>query len=140
MAYVVVAPYVTVRTMTEQGPRIIGLYTGAPVPEDAPEEWVKSHAEAGLIAEVEDPAAAVVTPLTPIERMEAGERGESESFVVAARVHEGEVARTRSRAAQKAAETRRQQQEQGEPAKPAEPAPAPVAPPAGPAVVKPAGK
>lgn len=58
--YQVVAPYVTVPTMTQQGLQIIGLGKGAFVPEDAPREWVERHLRKKLIEKV-----ATVQPSAP---------------------------------------------------------------------------
>lgn len=113
MGYVVTAPYVTVQTMTTHGKRVIGLHTGAPVPDDAPESWVKGHLEAKMIAEVTDPSEVGASPLTPLEMLEAREAGRSPGEEVFERVAEGEKAYNRRAAAQKAAETRRAK-EQGE--------------------------
>jgi len=57
-AYRVTGAYVTVKTETADGMRIIGLYAGAPVPADASDEWVKHHLSSGLIEEVASPAPA----------------------------------------------------------------------------------
>lgn len=50
--YTVVGEYVTVKTVTDRGPTVVGLYAGAPWPEDAPEDATQHHLESGLIAEV----------------------------------------------------------------------------------------
>jgi hypothetical protein len=66
--YRVTGPYVTVRTMTENGPRIIGLYTGARVPDDAEQEWIGNHLRDGLIGEVgaePPPVSAESVPEAP---------------------------------------------------------------------------
>ena len=56
--YRVTGAYVTVKTNTTNGPMIVGLYEGAPVPADASDEWLAHHLEADppLIEEV--PVAA----------------------------------------------------------------------------------
>lgn len=99
--YIVTGAYVTVKTMTHQGPRILGLMAGAPVPDDAEPAWVKHHLETNLIVEVEDPAAVPSNEvfLTPIEQQEGVDPAE--------RVREGEAHRARSAAAVQAAETRK---------------------------------
>ena len=94
--YVVTAPYVTVRTMTEQGARVLGLYADAPVPKDAPEDWVKNHLAAKMIAEVEDPAQAVSAVLTPLEVVEAAGQPGGALGVAHARVVAGERGRGRA--------------------------------------------
>lgn len=45
----VCSPYVTVKTSTTEGMRIIGLHRGAPLPVDVQPEQVKHHADHGLI-------------------------------------------------------------------------------------------
>lgn len=100
--YLVVAPYVTMTTMTAQGPRLLGFHTNAPVPPDVPEDQIKHHLEMGLIVEVADPAA-VSAEVTPIERMEG--------VSPADKVREQEAALNRSRSATKAAETRKANEE-----------------------------
>lgn len=54
--YKVVAPYVTVRTATDQGPRVVGLYQGAILPDDVPEESIQHHLDNDMIVEVDEPA------------------------------------------------------------------------------------
>jgi len=56
--YVVTGAYVTVKTETADGPRVVGLYAGAPWPADAPPEATKHHLENSLIEEVGAPAPA----------------------------------------------------------------------------------
>lgn len=70
--YIVTAPSVIVKTVTRDGPRIISLSTGAQVPADADEGWVKTHLDTDMIVEVADPAQAAVAPLTPLEAVEPG--------------------------------------------------------------------
>lgn len=53
--YVVTGAYVTVKTMTHQGPRILGLMAGAPVPVDAGDFWIQHHLDSNLIEEVPEP-------------------------------------------------------------------------------------
>jgi len=67
MGYRVTAPYVTVRTMTENGPRIIGLYKGAVVPDDAAEDWIEAHTRDQLIEEFGAEAAPVSAESVPAE-------------------------------------------------------------------------
>jgi hypothetical protein len=50
--YTVVGEYITVRTATADGYRIVGLYKGAPLPGDVSPEAVAHHLRQGLIAEV----------------------------------------------------------------------------------------
>jgi hypothetical protein len=50
-SYVVTAAYVTVKTNTPDGPRIVGRYAGTPVPADAPPEWIAHHLHKHMIAE-----------------------------------------------------------------------------------------
>jgi hypothetical protein len=106
--YVVVAPYVTLRTMTQSGPRILGFHSGAPVPPDVPDDQIQHHLSKKMIVEVADPSAvgAEATP-TPIERMEWAEAGLDPQAEVAKRVEEAEHGRNRVRGAVKAAETRK---------------------------------
>ncbi len=49
-SYVVTGAYVTVKTVTPDGVRIVGRYAGAPVPPDASPEWITHHLDKGLIA------------------------------------------------------------------------------------------
>ena len=56
--YVVTGTYVQVRTMTREGPRIVGLNRDAPVPPDASADWIQGHLGCGLIAEVGESAEA----------------------------------------------------------------------------------
>ncbi len=49
--YVVTAPYVTVKTMTIQGVRVVGLMEGAPLPADVPERDLKHLLDQGLAHE-----------------------------------------------------------------------------------------
>jgi hypothetical protein len=53
--YRVKAAYVTVKTMTPDGAQMRGLYSGAPVPEDAPERWIKGHLESKMIEAIPEP-------------------------------------------------------------------------------------
>lgn len=53
--YVVKAAYVTVKTMTPDGPQMRGLYQGAVVPEDAAEHWIKGHLASKMIEEIPAP-------------------------------------------------------------------------------------
>jgi hypothetical protein len=52
--YVVTAPYITVRTGTADGLKILGFYVGAVLPGDVSEESIKHHLDSGLIAAVKD--------------------------------------------------------------------------------------
>jgi hypothetical protein len=54
--YVVTAPRVVLTTMTMDGVRAIGLFAGAPVPDDVPPEQIRHHLDNNLIAEVPEPA------------------------------------------------------------------------------------
>lgn len=67
--YVVTAPYITVVTGTQDGPKLIGLYTGAPVPADVSDESIKHHLGLGMIAKSGDAekelAAAPGEPTSP---------------------------------------------------------------------------
>lgn len=56
--YTVVGEYVTVKTSTDQGPMVVGLYAGSPWPDDAAEDATKHHLAEGLIAEVGKPPEA----------------------------------------------------------------------------------
>lgn len=53
--YVVTGAYVTVKTMTNEGPRILGLFAGAPWPADATEDATRHHLAMGLIEAVPEP-------------------------------------------------------------------------------------
>lgn len=70
--YVVTGAYVTLKTSTPQGPRILGFYRGAPVPADVSQEQIDHHLNQGLIAEVADPAAVPASELfpSPLEEQE----------------------------------------------------------------------
>lgn len=96
--YVVTAPYVTVKTMTLEGPRIVGLYVNAPVPRDVDQGWIDRHIEAGMVMEVVDPAT-VNASTSPMEAL-AGITG-------ADKAAEQEAALNRHRGAEKAAATRK---------------------------------
>jgi len=50
--YQVTAEYVTVKTMTVQGVRVVGLHKDAPVPADVPEEDLAHLIKMGLIHEI----------------------------------------------------------------------------------------
>lgn len=50
--YSVTGEYVTFKTMTVSGMKVIGLYKGAPVPSDVPQESIDHHLNMGLIEEV----------------------------------------------------------------------------------------
>jgi hypothetical protein len=52
--YVVTAPYVTLKTATVDGIKIVGFYQYAPVPEDVDPEVIKRHLAAGSISKVGD--------------------------------------------------------------------------------------
>lgn len=56
--YVVTGAYVTVKTETTNGPMVVGLYEGAPVPADAGTAWVEHHLTNHLIAELPAPPAS----------------------------------------------------------------------------------
>lgn len=60
--YVITGAYVTVKTMTTQGPRIVGMYAGAPWPDDAEAAATQHHLDCGLIEEVPAPAPPVEAP------------------------------------------------------------------------------
>jgi|SRR5258708_5934623 len=49
--YVVTGEYVTLKTMTTEGVRYVGLHRNAPVPADVPQEQVDHHLKMGLIHE-----------------------------------------------------------------------------------------
>lgn len=59
MAYEVTGEYITVKTETANGPRVVGLLKGARVPSDVSEESIAHHLRVGLIAEVDDVDAEV---------------------------------------------------------------------------------
>jgi hypothetical protein len=54
--YVVTGAYVTCKTMGRDGPVIVGLYAGAPVPADAEQSWIDHHLRVNLIEAVPEPA------------------------------------------------------------------------------------
>lgn len=95
--YVVTGKYVTVKTMTMEGPRIVGLFAGAPVPRDVTDAQLKHLESHDLIVAVED-AAAVNADVTPVEALDG--------VTAADRVREQEAANVRHLAGVKAAETR----------------------------------
>jgi hypothetical protein len=96
--YVVTAPRVVVKTMTHDGPRMIGLFAGAPWPADADPAATQHHLDNDLIVAVEDPRAVNVD-VPPLERI-AGVKASDQ-------VREQEAALNRHRGAVKAAETRK---------------------------------
>ena len=69
--YQVVAPYVTVPTMTQRGQQVVGLGKGAFVPEDASAEWVKRHLRKQMIEKV--PSLDTSAPATS---KQGGSQGE----------------------------------------------------------------
>lgn len=78
--YVVTGAYVTVKTVTPDGPRVVGLYEGAPWPADAPAEATEHHLEEGLIAEAGAEAkvpahVAVPEPAAQVPDEPVGEPG-----------------------------------------------------------------
>jgi hypothetical protein len=83
--YVVTGAYVTVKTNTADGPKLVGLYDGAPWPADAPEEATEHHLREGLIAEVgkapEVNPAAGFSPTEPVdpERVTLPEPGQEDA-------------------------------------------------------------
>jgi hypothetical protein len=54
--YTVTGAFVTVKTTTERGPTVVGLYQGAPWPDDATPEATQHHLDNKLIAEVGAPS------------------------------------------------------------------------------------
>jgi hypothetical protein len=67
----VTGAYVTVKTSTADGVRVVGLYAGAPWPADADPEATEHHLANGLIAEVGVPAKAEPPPpAAPVERVD----------------------------------------------------------------------
>ena len=63
--YVVTAPYITVVTSTHDGPKLLGFYAGAHLPDDVSEESIAHHLRLGMIAELEDAEAALAEPAEP---------------------------------------------------------------------------
>jgi hypothetical protein len=67
--YRVTGAYVTVKTNTTNGPTVVGLYEGAPVPPDATPAWVEHHLANRLIEEVpgtaEEPTLTAAPGPTP---------------------------------------------------------------------------
>lgn|SRR5512135_2122526 len=60
--YVVTGAYVVARTYTPDGIRMVGLYAGAPWPQDAPQDAGQHHLSSGLIAEVGVPQEVETPP------------------------------------------------------------------------------
>lgn len=92
--YSVIGAYVTVRTVTQDGPRVVGLYAGAPWPADASEEATAHHLAEGLIAEtgsgVKAPAhVAEGEPAAQVPGEPEGEPGGPKPNRVAPPRHEG---------------------------------------------------
>lgn len=52
--YTVTGEYITVLTATSDGVRLVGLYKGAPLPGDVPQESIDHHLSTGQIALVEE--------------------------------------------------------------------------------------
>src|SRR5258708_40122581 len=67
--YVVTGPYVTVKTMTIQGMRVVGLYEGTPVPKDVPPPDLAHLLAQGLVHE------RGWVPPTPLEVTAAADAG-----------------------------------------------------------------
>jgi hypothetical protein len=63
--YVVTAPYVTVVTGTPDGPKLLGFYAGAHLPDDVSEESLAHHLSLGMIAEQKDAEAVLAEPAEP---------------------------------------------------------------------------
>src|SRR5690242_5279763 len=94
--YRVTAPYVTLKTMTENGVRVVGLYAGAPVPFDVPQDSLDHHIRMGMVEEyvLSGPEAAALAHA----RGEAPETSEPEP-----EPDPGEAARAEQRAQAEAA-------------------------------------
>lgn len=65
--YKVSGAYITCKTLTNDGPMIIGLYKDAWVPEDATGEWIEHHLKNDLIVPIAGtgPAVAASAPEPP---------------------------------------------------------------------------
>jgi hypothetical protein len=84
--YVVVAPYITAVTGTPEGPRFVGFYTGAVLPDDISEESIKHHLDNEMIApegKAEDILAAAPGEVTTPTGSEAGSTLPGEEHVQA---------------------------------------------------------
>ena len=82
--YRVSAPYVTAKTMTQDGARIVGLYTGAPLPFDIPQDMLEhlvsmELAEPYPLGEAEQPVLAQARGLTlPKKAAAKGDAGKDD--------------------------------------------------------------
>jgi hypothetical protein len=63
--YVVTAPYITVVTGTQDGPKLLGFYTGATLPDDVTDESIQHHLRLDMIATVADAEKAAAEPAEP---------------------------------------------------------------------------
>ena len=77
--YRVVAPYITVKTMTPDGMQIRGLHAGAPVPLDVEPAALEHHLTLGLIEPIPKAQARAVTRAVEAagEPAAAGEAGKA---------------------------------------------------------------
>lgn len=76
--YVVTAPYVTVKTMTLEGWRVVGLHEGAPLPADVDQVTIDNLLRKGLAGEVGN------LPVAPADRDAAQMAAFHDAQVVAA--------------------------------------------------------
>ncbi|MFI6793674.1 hypothetical protein ACIBG4_40720 [Nonomuraea sp. NPDC050383] len=77
--YQVVAPYVTVPTMTQRGQQVVGLLKDAFVPDDASQEWLDRHLRKRMIAKVagfDTPAPAPAPEPAPAPVVKESEKRE----------------------------------------------------------------
>lgn len=65
--YLVTAPYITVVTGTHDGPKLLGFYTGATLPDDVSDEAIEHHLNLGMIAEQKAAEAALTEPAEPAD-------------------------------------------------------------------------
>jgi hypothetical protein len=93
--YTVTGKYVTAKTMTTDGWRVVGLHEGAQLPPDVPEEDVAHLLRKGLVAEVGN------EPVPPAD-MDAHARAEYADAVVLAAETELEKAKDRLKEAKAA--------------------------------------
>jgi hypothetical protein len=61
--YRVTGAYATFKTMTVNGPAVLGFYRGSPVPADVEQESIDHHLRLGLIEEVPEDAAPAAAPI-----------------------------------------------------------------------------
>lgn len=65
--YRVIAPVVVCKTMGDHGWQYVHLQQGAPVPDDAGEDWIGYHLRDSLIAEVPSGAPPAAPPIADLD-------------------------------------------------------------------------